>query len=64
MSAQYTIRIQVIELARREGIAEIESVKEIPEVVILSLDRDAITFHIGDAVSEAQRIFRQINKAK
>lgn len=61
---EYVIRIQVVEKARREGIAEIEEVREIPETIILSLDRDFTTLHIGDAVSEAQRIFKQINKTK
>jgi len=61
---EYVIRIQVVEKARREGIAEIETVREIPETVILSLDRDFTTLRIGDAVSEAQRIFKQINKVK
>ena len=61
---EYVIRIQVVEKARREGIAEIETVREIPETVILSLDRDFTTLRIGDAVTEAQRIFKQINKAK
>ena len=61
---EYVIRIQVVEKARREGIAEIETVREIPETIILSLDRDFTTLRIGDAVSEAQRIFKQINKVK
>ena len=59
---EYTIRIQVIEKSRKEGIAEIETVREIPEIVILSLDRESTTLHIGDAVTEAQRIFKAINK--
>lgn len=59
---EYTIRIQVIEKARREGIADIETVRDIPETVILSLDHDATTLRIGDAVTEAQRIFKAINK--
>ena len=61
---EYVIRIQVVEKARKEGIAEIETVREIPETIILSLDRDFTTLRIGDAVSEAQRIFKQINKVK
>jgi hypothetical protein len=61
---EYTIRIQVIEKTRREGIAEIETVREIPETVILSLDRDATTLSISNAVTEAQRIFKIINSAK
>lgn len=59
---EYTIRIQVIELARREGIAEIEEIREIPEVVILSIDKDNTTFRLGDAITEAQKLVRQINK--
>jgi hypothetical protein len=59
---QYVVRVQVIELARREGIAEIETVREIPEVVILSIDGNFTTSNIGTAVSAAQKLVKQMNK--
>ena len=60
----YTIRVQVIEDARREGIAEIEQVREIPEQVILSIDTHMETTSLGWIVSETQSIISKIHTSR
>ncbi len=59
---EYVIRIQVIEVARKEGIAEIEEVRTIPETVILSIDSVKSARQLGVVVTWAQRLVFKVNQ--